>query len=170
MDRMKTKIDGLNNSDASASISSSASVSTRESPRQFGTQLHASLGNRPSSQSSAKKAYASSRYGTATTENEKNAIALNDATSRIICNSDSTIQVNGNSTGHPPSSNNNINSTSTRLSNLHRTLKRSPAYITVTLTTVETGNRLQSGDNCCKWGFIVARQLTFVQNAFSELC
>jgi len=211
MDRMKTKVDGLNNSDASASISSAASVSvspleitchghqiplstqrddffflqtfrfsliystplhlqTRESPRQFGTQLHASLGNRSSSQSLTTKVHASSRFSSATTGNKKNATALNDATYRIIrSSSNSTIQVNGNSTGHPPSSNNNFNSTSTRLSNLHRMLKRSPSYITVTLTTVEIDNRLKSGDNCCKWGFIVARQLTFVQNTFSDI-
>eukprot|EP00979_Chaetoceros_neogracilis_P010346 scaffold2454_cov191-Chaetoceros_neogracile.AAC.1 len=48
-------------SDASASVSA-ASVSTRETPRKFGTQLHVSLGNRSSSQSSAKKAHASSRF------------------------------------------------------------------------------------------------------------
>jgi hypothetical protein len=113
--------------------------------------------------------HASSRFAGATTGNEKNATALNDATSRSIRSSNSTIQVNGNSTGHPPSSNNNINSTSTHLSNLHRTLKKSPSYIIVTLTTVEIDNTLKSGDNCCKWGFIVARQLTFVQNTFSDI-
>eukprot|EP00979_Chaetoceros_neogracilis_P015889 scaffold6641_cov270-Chaetoceros_neogracile.AAC.10 len=163
MNRMKTKVDGLTNSDASASISSAASVSTTETPRQFGSQLHASLGNQSSSQSSAKKAYASNRFASATTGNEKNATTFNDATLRISCNSNSTIQVNENSIGHPSSSNNNINSTSTHLSTIHRTLDRSPSYINVTLTPVF------SGENCCKWGFIVARQLTFVQNTFSDI-
>eukprot|EP00979_Chaetoceros_neogracilis_P002137 scaffold378_cov270-Chaetoceros_neogracile.AAC.26 len=125
MDRMKTKVDGLNNFDASAaSISSEASDSTRDTPRQFGTQLHAPLGNWPSLQSSAETAYVSSRFTSATNGNEMNAIASNDATCRIIHNSNSKIQVNGNSTGHPSSNNNNLNSTSAHLSNLHRMLAK----------------------------------------------
>ena len=145
-------------------------LQTRETPRKFGTQLHASLGNRSSSQSSAKNAFtSSSRFASATTGNETNATASNDATYRNIHNSNSNIQVNGNSIGHPPSNNNNINSTSTHLSNLHRVVERSPSYINVTLTTVESDNRLNFGENYLKWGFVVVRQLTFAQNTISDI-
>jgi len=142
-------------------------LQTRETPRKFGTQFRASLGNRSSSQSSAKKEYtSSSRFASATTGNEKNA---DDATYRNIHNSNSKIQVNGNSIGHPPSNNNNINSTSTHLSNLHRVVEKSPSYINITLTTVESDNILKVGENYLKWGFVVVRQLTFVQNTFSDV-
>ena len=133
-------------------------LQTRETTRQFGTQLHAPL----ASLSPVKEAYtSSSRFASTTTGNEKNATALNDATCRIIHNSNSNIQVNGNSIGHPPSNNNNSNSTSTHLSNFHRMVERSPSYKNITLTAVETENS--------KWGFTVVRQLTFVQNTFSDI-
>jgi hypothetical protein len=137
-------------------------LQTRETTRQFGTQLHAPL----ASLSPVKEAYtSSSRFASTTTGNENNATALNDATYRIIhnssSNSNSNIQVNGNSIGHPPSNNNNSNSTSTHLSNFHRVVERSPSYKNITLTAVETENS--------KWGFTVVRQLTFVQNTFSDI-
>jgi hypothetical protein len=40
-------------------------------------------------------------------------------------------------------------------------LERSPSYINITLTAIERGNS--------KWGFTVVRQLTFVQNTFSDI-
>jgi hypothetical protein len=48
-------------------------------------------------------------------------------------------------------------------------VKKSPSYINITLTTVEPDNGLKSGENCLNWGFNVVRQLTFVQNTFSDI-
>jgi hypothetical protein len=48
-------------------------------------------------------------------------------------------------------------------------VERSPSYINVTLTTVESDNRLNFGENYLKWGFVVVRQLTFAQNTISDI-